>query len=661
MQDATFKIMKNSLRTNWCNITIQPSRVEFPAVLLNTSTGSVESEFHTYVLPEENTQLSEFCTELTGITQDQVEAGIPLRFCLSRFSRWLKKNEEEKNIVYNCEEEGKKRCTFVTWSDWDLSVCLHYECRRKQLQKPHALTSWIDLRATYRKFYERKPNGLHGALQDVGIEFHGRQHSGLDDARNTASLAWRMMCDGCLMKITRTMPGAQQIKPKPAARSTTMHHQSVHLTTPADNKHEHGLVSHTQGISNEAASNGVMFSETSATTSRGFKIWEDRIFSESVVNVIKPKTSMPSLNGNNFEINKNCTVLPVQTRLLDQNRREESKPCNTRTEMKSVPRTFNTKDNLSSHRKSREAVTNGVYTATSSTNAKLSAPVSSRNSSHFTKETSIECISTCTSKVIQKPNTLSSSKTSSTTTSSTSSILKTPLSDNHIRSASVGSNNLSHFMKDTSTKCTSTSRISPKLNTSSSSKTPSPMNRISLKNTLNMPIQGTRIPTPSSGFKTPYAPVPYRTPGSTTPRTPLQSNHPTPSGCKITPPMCGCGRRAKRRTVVSPGPNIGRFFYSCTLGRRSSEVGLLDVTNHKKGCGYFKWESMILAGKRPLTSPATLQSQKIVKRQAVETQNTAEFTSPACTVRTLQAGSGRKRLGITMRDVIRQKNQFNKS
>ena len=43
--------------------------VEFPAVLLNTSTGSIESEFHTYVLPEENPQLSEFCTELTGITQ----------------------------------------------------------------------------------------------------------------------------------------------------------------------------------------------------------------------------------------------------------------------------------------------------------------------------------------------------------------------------------------------------------------------------------------------------------------------------------------------------------------------------------------------------------------------------------------------------------------
>lgn len=43
--------------------------VEFPAVLLNTSTGEVESEFHSYVQPQERPTLSEFCTQLTGITQ----------------------------------------------------------------------------------------------------------------------------------------------------------------------------------------------------------------------------------------------------------------------------------------------------------------------------------------------------------------------------------------------------------------------------------------------------------------------------------------------------------------------------------------------------------------------------------------------------------------
>ena len=36
---------------------------------MNTASGKIESEFHTYVQPSENSRLSEFCTELTGITQ----------------------------------------------------------------------------------------------------------------------------------------------------------------------------------------------------------------------------------------------------------------------------------------------------------------------------------------------------------------------------------------------------------------------------------------------------------------------------------------------------------------------------------------------------------------------------------------------------------------
>ena len=43
--------------------------VEFPAVLLNTNSGEIESEFHMYVQPQEHTKLSDFCKELTGITQ----------------------------------------------------------------------------------------------------------------------------------------------------------------------------------------------------------------------------------------------------------------------------------------------------------------------------------------------------------------------------------------------------------------------------------------------------------------------------------------------------------------------------------------------------------------------------------------------------------------
>lgn len=136
--------------------------VEFPAVLLNTSTGEIQSEFHTYVQPQEHPVLSEFCTELTGITQvaaalmpadapmdllfkkfavssdllvgfclllffpapqSQVEAGIPLHICLSRFSRWLQKLQLEMGVVFpngprrsSAPSPSQKPCAFVTWS-----------------------------------------------------------------------------------------------------------------------------------------------------------------------------------------------------------------------------------------------------------------------------------------------------------------------------------------------------------------------------------------------------------------------------------------------------------------------------------------------------------------------------------------------------------------
>uniref|UniRef100_H2M1I0 ERI1 exoribonuclease 2 n=1 Tax=Oryzias latipes TaxID=8090 RepID=H2M1I0_ORYLA len=186
--------------------------IEFPAVLLNTSTGDIDSEFHTFVQPQEHPTLSEFCTELTGITQVQVEAGLPLQICLSRFTRWLQSLQLEMGFTFPNKQQGsssslstQKLCTFLTWSDWDLGVCLQYECKRKQLHKPDVFNNWIDLRSTYRLWYNRKPKGLNGALQDLGLQFDGREHSGLDDARNTARLAAKMMRDGCVMKITRSL------------------------------------------------------------------------------------------------------------------------------------------------------------------------------------------------------------------------------------------------------------------------------------------------------------------------------------------------------------------------------------------------------------------------------------------------------------------------
>ncbi|CAI9735367.1 ERI1 exoribonuclease 2-like [Octopus vulgaris] len=178
-QTFDYLIVMDFESTCWSDTKLKPQEIiEFPAVLLNTSTGIIVAEFQQYVMPEECPTLSKFCQELTGISQHQVDNGVPLRLCLKIFKDWLKKLSREKGIKFSpIQEDQSGLTTFVTWSDWDLSLCLRNECRRKQLWKPVELNQWIDLRATYKNFYSRKPNGLNGALQELGISFQGRQHS----------------------------------------------------------------------------------------------------------------------------------------------------------------------------------------------------------------------------------------------------------------------------------------------------------------------------------------------------------------------------------------------------------------------------------------------------------------------------------------------------
>ncbi|XP_052783983.1 ERI1 exoribonuclease 2-like isoform X2 [Mya arenaria] len=233
-------IRKRTLSTSGINLRKgSAANVEFPAVLLNTETGEIESVFHHYVQPQEQPTLSAFCNELTGITQEQVDNGIPINLCLKRFSHWLEGLRREKGVVLpGTHGDRTINTTSVTWSDWDLGVCLQYECKRKQILRPPQLGSWIDLRATYRKFYDRKPNGLNGALQDVGITFEGREHSGVDDAKNTAKLAYRMIRDGCVMKVTKTLKTHERSASCNPAISTKLANNQPTLAQTVANKNK---------------------------------------------------------------------------------------------------------------------------------------------------------------------------------------------------------------------------------------------------------------------------------------------------------------------------------------------------------------------------------------------------------------------------------------
>lgn len=94
----------------------------------------------------------------------------------------------------------------------------------------------------------------------------------------------------------------------------------------------------------------------------------------------------------------------------------------------------------------------------------------------------------------------------------------------------------------------------------------------------------------NSNFKTPstaqWIRVKREDSNSGSPRLSSTSLPGAGSGHKVTPPICGCGKRTKRKCVSSPGPNEGKMFFACPFGRGSST---------EKGCGYFKWETHSLS------------------------------------------------------------------
>ncbi|KAI3829273.1 hypothetical protein L1987_03392 [Smallanthus sonchifolius] len=149
--------------------------IEFPSVIVSSLTGQLEACFQTYVRPTCNQLLSDFCRDLTGIQQFQVDRGVTLSEALVRHDKWL-------------EMKGIKNANFavVTWSNWDCRVMLESECRFKKIHKPSYFNRWINLKVAFSEVFGGAKCNLKEAVQIAGPSWQGRAHCGLDDARNTA-------------------------------------------------------------------------------------------------------------------------------------------------------------------------------------------------------------------------------------------------------------------------------------------------------------------------------------------------------------------------------------------------------------------------------------------------------------------------------------------
>jgi len=175
--------------------------IEFPVVVVDLYEKAVVGEFHTYVRPTANATLSQFCTALTGITQDRVDAAPTLEQVLESFEEW----RIEQKLVHSEGFAGPEDFAFAADGPWDLRFFLHAECVRKGIAKAPYFGKWVNIKSMFADFYRTRSCKIHKMLQIQNMKFEGRLHSGIDDTRNIARIALRMAEDGCSFYLNEAL------------------------------------------------------------------------------------------------------------------------------------------------------------------------------------------------------------------------------------------------------------------------------------------------------------------------------------------------------------------------------------------------------------------------------------------------------------------------
>ncbi|KAF7966633.1 hypothetical protein HWV62_37589 [Athelia sp. TMB] len=166
--------------------------IEFPTLLYNLSTNSVQAQFHEYVKPVGHPKLTEFCTELTGIQQATVDAADTFPAVWARFQEWLQSiGALEKPDNY----------AFLTCGDWDLKTMLPAQLAYTAKMQPGfsraipaPVDCWLNIKHSFSRHYNitGRGRGMAGMLKYQKLQLEGRHHSGIDDCKNIARIVTKM-------------------------------------------------------------------------------------------------------------------------------------------------------------------------------------------------------------------------------------------------------------------------------------------------------------------------------------------------------------------------------------------------------------------------------------------------------------------------------------
>lgn len=168
-----FDLEATCIRDKKSNPDFENEIIEIGAVKLN-SKGDIIDKFSVITKPRTDTILTEFCTELTTITQNDIDNGIDLKIALIDFYNWSKDSK------------------LISWGGYDMTQITR-DTVRKDLLNEIDLNDMIDRHLNFRVWYKefkgmKKRCGMRKALNIEKIEMSGTHHRGIDDAINISKI-----------------------------------------------------------------------------------------------------------------------------------------------------------------------------------------------------------------------------------------------------------------------------------------------------------------------------------------------------------------------------------------------------------------------------------------------------------------------------------------
>ena len=168
--------------------------IEFPCLKISTKTFEITSEFHHFVKPKFHPKLTEFCTHLTGITQDTVQDQPDFVTVLKMFENWLQ-----------YEVDNEQSFIVLTCGNWDINTCLRKQCEDYKIDIPSWAYRWINLKKVHKSVIGNYPKSFAQILSDLNLNFEGRPHSGIDDSRNIAKAVKALALKGHIFESTNVL------------------------------------------------------------------------------------------------------------------------------------------------------------------------------------------------------------------------------------------------------------------------------------------------------------------------------------------------------------------------------------------------------------------------------------------------------------------------